>query len=254
MNRGYCSDVILLDRSQQVKTFSYGAPDCIVTDNGPQFRKHTEFQKLLKEFNVKHRKVTPYHPMANGEVERFNRNLKKTIQASIAEGQNWRQALDKLPPVLPHHATCHNPAKLQQSLCLDDKRNKTTPKWNTNPGTVVKVKGNSLIIQQGAKQIMRSANQSKQYKRPVLQTHLKSKTTTSNSCSSSDDDYFSGTVDVQPTAESPNENENVAVNDSTSSDATIPYNEEDNDPEPLFIPRPQRVKQAPKWLSNYELT
>uniref|UniRef100_A0A7M5XNH5 Endonuclease n=1 Tax=Clytia hemisphaerica TaxID=252671 RepID=A0A7M5XNH5_9CNID len=88
----------------------YGAPDCIVTDNGPQFRKHTEFRKLLKEFNVKHRKVTPYHPMANGEVERFNRNLKKTIQASIAEGQNWRQALDNflLSYRTTPHATTHN--------------------------------------------------------------------------------------------------------------------------------------------------
>eukprot|EP00111_Clytia_hemisphaerica_P011506 TCONS_00033775-protein len=54
---------------------------------GHNFESTLYFEKLLKKFNVEHSKVTPYHSMAYGEVERFNRNLKKTIQASIAEGE-----------------------------------------------------------------------------------------------------------------------------------------------------------------------
>ena len=53
------------------------------------FLKHTAFSCLLREFGVKHRKVTPYHAAANGEVERFNRNLKNCIQTAIADGENW---------------------------------------------------------------------------------------------------------------------------------------------------------------------
>ena len=50
----------------------YGPPETIVTDNGPQFHMKTAFTDLVNEFSVHHHKVTPYHPAANGEVERFN--------------------------------------------------------------------------------------------------------------------------------------------------------------------------------------
>jgi len=39
----------------------------------------------MNEFEIQHRRVTPYHPEASGEVEKFNRTLKKTIQAAVAE-------------------------------------------------------------------------------------------------------------------------------------------------------------------------
>ena len=67
----------------------YGQSGTIVTDNGPQFLKHTGFSCLLREFGVKPRKVTPYQSAANGEVELFNRNLKNCIQTTIADGENW---------------------------------------------------------------------------------------------------------------------------------------------------------------------
>jgi len=62
------------------------APETLITDNGPQFKKNnTVLQSLMNEFEIQHRRVTPYHPEASGEVERFNRTLKKTIQAAVAE-------------------------------------------------------------------------------------------------------------------------------------------------------------------------
>ncbi|XP_057310511.1 uncharacterized protein K02A2.6-like [Hydractinia symbiolongicarpus] len=102
----------------------YGAPEIIVTDNGPQFRSNTDFATLMKEFGVEHRKVTPYHPEANGEVERFNRNLKKTIQAAIAENQNWRTALQNYLlayRTTPHATTGATPAELLFNRPVKDK-------------------------------------------------------------------------------------------------------------------------------------
>ena len=40
---------------------------------------------------VLHRKVTPYWPQANSEVERFNRTDEKAIRAATVEGKNWKK-------------------------------------------------------------------------------------------------------------------------------------------------------------------
>lgn len=50
----------------------HGIPELIKTDNGPPFngQKFHEFSAYL---GFKHKKITPYWPQANGEVERFMR-------------------------------------------------------------------------------------------------------------------------------------------------------------------------------------
>ena len=50
----------------------FGYPRKIVTDRRQQFRSK-EFQRHLKQNNIKLRKTTSYSPWANGEIERFNR-------------------------------------------------------------------------------------------------------------------------------------------------------------------------------------
>lgn len=102
----------------------YGAPEELITDNGPQFRDNQDFKALLQEFNVKHRRVTPYHPAANGEVECFNRNLKKCIQTAIADNRNWRKTLENY--LLSYRNTEHRitgstPAELMFGRKLRDK-------------------------------------------------------------------------------------------------------------------------------------
>ena len=47
----------------------YGAPVTLVTDKGPQVTHIAKFDVFMKEFGVNHKKVTPYHPEANVEVE-----------------------------------------------------------------------------------------------------------------------------------------------------------------------------------------
>ena len=47
---------------------SYGLPQQIVSDNGPQFVSE-EFSDFLKKNGVKHIRSIPYHPSTNGLVE-----------------------------------------------------------------------------------------------------------------------------------------------------------------------------------------
>ena len=68
---------------------THGLPKQIVSDNGPQFVSR-EFQQFCVENGIKHRKVTPYWPAANGEVERFNGVLKQAIQRFRVEKADWR--------------------------------------------------------------------------------------------------------------------------------------------------------------------
>ena len=103
----------------------YGAPETLITDNGPQFKKQNAiFKSLMAEFGIHHRRVTPYHPAANGEVERFNRTMKKTIQAAIAENRDWRTALQNFLlsyRVTPHATTGIPPAELMFNRPIKDK-------------------------------------------------------------------------------------------------------------------------------------
>ena len=72
---------------------THGIPEEIVTNNGPQFIS-TEFTSYLSSCGIKHRRVTPYWPQANLEVERFNRTIEKVIRAAHLEGNNWKEELD----------------------------------------------------------------------------------------------------------------------------------------------------------------
>lgn len=72
----------------------FGTPSVIRSDNGAPFNS-SQFQDYANYMGFTHRKITPYHPRANGEVERFMRTLNKTIRAAIIENKNWTQELYK---------------------------------------------------------------------------------------------------------------------------------------------------------------
>ena len=64
---------------------------------------------------IEHRYTTPLWPRANGEVERQNRSLLKSIRAAHAKGKNWREELNKFLLAYwstPHSTTGKSPAKL----------------------------------------------------------------------------------------------------------------------------------------------
>ena len=58
----------------------FGVPTTVTSDRGSQFSSHL-FQQLAKTWGIKHIMTTPYHPEANGLVERFHRRLKEALIA-----------------------------------------------------------------------------------------------------------------------------------------------------------------------------
>ena len=64
-----------------------------------------EFKQYLQINGIKLGNVTPYCPWVNGEVERFNRSLKKANQAAYAENKDWREELNKF--FLLYRTTSH---------------------------------------------------------------------------------------------------------------------------------------------------
>ena len=90
----------------------FGYVHQVVADNGKQFISD-EFKNYLKHNGIQLRNVTPYSPWVNGEVERFNRSLKKANQAAYAENKDWREELNKfllLYRTTPHATTGQCPA------------------------------------------------------------------------------------------------------------------------------------------------
>ena len=70
-----------------------GIPKTFKTDNGPPFNGH-EFGEFCDLFGIDHRKLTPLHPQANGQVEVFMRNINKIIKSAINGNNNWRRELN----------------------------------------------------------------------------------------------------------------------------------------------------------------
>ena len=65
------------------KLFStFGLPEQLVSDNGPQFVS-SKFAQFLKNNGEKHIKSAPYHPSTNGIAERFVQSFKKAMISSI---------------------------------------------------------------------------------------------------------------------------------------------------------------------------
>ena len=88
-----------------------GFPTTVKTDNGPPFTSH-EFAEFAESCGFKHRKITPLHPEANGEAERFVKTLNRTVRAAIAENKNWKANLPtflRMYRATPHTATKTSP-------------------------------------------------------------------------------------------------------------------------------------------------
>ncbi|XP_064475555.1 uncharacterized protein K02A2.6-like [Ornithodoros turicata] len=65
----------------------HGMPYDLKTDNGPPFFGK-EFAEFLRLNGIRHHRTTPLWTQANGEVERFIRNIKKTVKAACVRGND----------------------------------------------------------------------------------------------------------------------------------------------------------------------
>lgn len=61
----------------------FGTPSTVTTDRGRQFESGL-WQKFTRLLGTKHLRTTAYHPISNGLIERFHRQLKKPTRTLIA--------------------------------------------------------------------------------------------------------------------------------------------------------------------------
>lgn len=79
-------------------------PECVKSDNGPPMNGE-QFGQFLQAMGIKHKKITPYWPQANGTVERFMRTLGNTIKAVVVEKKSWEEEVDEF--LLSYRTTPH---------------------------------------------------------------------------------------------------------------------------------------------------
>lgn len=93
----------------------FGCPREICTDQGSNFTSHL-FRALCQRLEIDKKRTTPYHPSANGQVERMNRNVLQMIRCTLEGGQqNWDEKLQMLMAALrssTNRSTGFTPNKL----------------------------------------------------------------------------------------------------------------------------------------------
>ena len=94
---------------------AYGLPEEIVSDNGPQFVSE-EMHHFMKKHGIQHTRVPRYHPVSNGEAERYVQILKQALQAGkIEPGKSLQLRLSSFLfsyRNTPHTVTGQTPAEL----------------------------------------------------------------------------------------------------------------------------------------------
>lgn len=88
-----------------------GVPEICQSDNGPPFQSQ-EMRDFSRRKGYYHKHITPEWPRANGTVERFNRTMKKAVQAAHIEGTKLRDAAQEFVGMYratPHSATGKSP-------------------------------------------------------------------------------------------------------------------------------------------------
>ena len=83
---------------------SYGLPEQLVSDNGPQFSS-ADFSQFMKANGIKHTKCAPYHPSSNGAAERFVRTFKQAMKAGRSDGRSVSHQLANF--LLSYRSTPH---------------------------------------------------------------------------------------------------------------------------------------------------
>ena len=87
---------------------TFGLPEQLVSDNGPQFAS-AEFSQFLKSNGIKHIKSAPYHPLTNGIAECFVQGFKRAMLTNEALPLDQRLAISccnimppYMQPQMPH--------------------------------------------------------------------------------------------------------------------------------------------------------
>ncbi|CAM8890820.1 unnamed protein product [Rhodiola kirilowii] len=72
----------------------FGVPITVISDGGSHF-KERQLEALLKNYGVKHKIATPYHPQTSGQVEVSNREIKSILERTVGSSRkDWSSELD----------------------------------------------------------------------------------------------------------------------------------------------------------------
>ena len=108
-------------RKKLKKVFAtHGVPKTVQSDNGPPFNSE-DFKEFAAEMGFTHKKVTPRHPKAQGQVESFNKLMNKTAAIARAEGIDLHEATyDMLQAYreTPHPATGTAPYEILMNRAI----------------------------------------------------------------------------------------------------------------------------------------
>ena len=100
----------------------------LISDGGKEFA-NTLLDELCKLMNAKKHVVTAYHPMANGQVERFNRDMRKYLMTMLEDTTDWvaylkplqfahNTAVSKSTHFTPHYLTYLDNPRLPDTISL----------------------------------------------------------------------------------------------------------------------------------------
>ena len=67
--------------------FSFGGPNEVITDNGPQFRSK-DFDAFVRSWSFTHTTSSPYFPQSNGIVERAVQDVKRILGKAKEDGSD----------------------------------------------------------------------------------------------------------------------------------------------------------------------
>ena len=70
---------------------TFGIPEVIISDNGPQFRD--VFTEVCNLLGIEKRKSAPYRPQTNAVVERMHGTMKSIITTALSRYKDWEAAL-----------------------------------------------------------------------------------------------------------------------------------------------------------------
>ncbi|RDX87908.1 Gag-Pol polyprotein, partial [Mucuna pruriens] len=74
--------------------YRFGVPKALISDQGSHFCNRA-MSYLLHKYGVVHRIATTYHPQTDGQVEVFNREIKRTLKKmTIPNRKDWSRLLE----------------------------------------------------------------------------------------------------------------------------------------------------------------
>ena len=110
----------------------------IISDNGPPFDS-AELGDYMKRKGIKHHRVTPLWPQANGEAESFMRPLGKAIKTAKIEEKDWREELNEF--LLSYRTTPHSVTGVSTAELLFNRQLRTLiPSVNKSKEADCKIK------------------------------------------------------------------------------------------------------------------